>query len=81
MKKFAVEIVLVMCFCLLAILSTGCCMPGMSKYDCSQPGQTPEEVKRAQIRSSRLNNQQLNADVESFMLYDEPSKLSPFNIK
>lgn len=81
MKKFAVQVVLVTYFCLLAILSTGCCMPGLSRYDCSQPGQTPAEVKRSQIRSSRLNQQQLNADIESFMLYDEPSKLSEYNIK
>ena len=47
---------------------------GCSSYD--QMGETVAEGHRRHLRNSRLNRQQLMADLDSFMLTDKPSKLT-----
>jgi len=47
---------------------------GCSSYD--QMGETAAEGRRRHIRNSRLNRQQLMADLDSFWLLDKPSKLT-----
>ena len=47
---------------------------GCSSYD--QMGETAAEGHRRHLRNSRLNRQQLMADLDSFWLIDKPSKLT-----
>lgn len=47
---------------------------GCSSYE--QMGETAAEGRRRHIRNSRLNQQQLMADLDAFMLTDKPSKLT-----
>jgi hypothetical protein len=48
---------------------------------CSQPGQTPADIRREHIRTRRVNSQLLADDLERILHYDEPSKLSEFHIR
>lgn len=43
---------------------------------CSQPGETVAEGHRRHIRNVRINQQELNQDIDKALLFDEPSKLS-----
>ena len=43
---------------------------------CSQPGETTAEGHRRHIRNVRINQQELNQDIDKTLLLDEPSKLS-----
>jgi len=47
---------------------------GCSSYE--QMGETAAEGRRRHIRNSRLNQQQLMADLDRFWLLDKPSKLT-----
>jgi hypothetical protein len=47
---------------------------GCSSYE--QPGETAAEGHRRHQRNLRLNQQQLMADIDKFMLLDKPSKLT-----
>ena len=47
---------------------------GFSSYE--QMGETAAEGRRRHIRNSRLNQQQLMADLDRFWLLDKPSKLT-----
>jgi hypothetical protein len=47
---------------------------GCSSYN--QMGETAAEGRRRHIRNSRLNQQQLMADLDAFWLLDKPSKLT-----
>ena len=47
---------------------------GCSSYE--QMGETAAEGRRRHIRNSRLNQQQLMADLDAFWLLDKPSKLT-----
>ncbi len=42
----------------------------------NQMGETAAEGRRRHIRNSRLNQQQLMADLDAFWLLDKPSKLT-----
>ena len=47
---------------------------GCKSYE--QMGETAAEGRRRHLRNQRLNQQQLMADLDSFMLMDKPSKLT-----
>ena len=47
---------------------------GCNSYE--QMGETAAEGRRRHIRNSRLNQQQLMADLDAFWLLDKPSKLT-----
>jgi len=47
---------------------------GCSSYE--QPGETAAEGRRRHLRNERLQQQELMADIDTFMLTDKPSKLA-----
>lgn len=47
---------------------------GCSSYE--QPGETAAEGRRRHLRNERINQGELMADIDTFMLTDKPSKLS-----
>ncbi len=66
---FVVKAILTVVVFVFVFLPTGC-----RSYD--QMGETAAEGRRRHIRNSRLNQQQLMADLDAFMLVDKPSKLT-----
>jgi len=48
---------------------------------CSQPGETVAEGHRRHIRNLKINQQSLSKDIDSVMLFKEPSKLSDIKIE
>jgi len=66
MKKMSVSMILgIFLFALIFWLSS-----------CSQPGETTAEGHRRHIRNVRINQQELNQDIDKALLSDKPSKLS-----
>jgi hypothetical protein len=65
LRKVIVAIVLIA----LLLLPCGC-----SSYE--QPGETASEGRRRHLRNERINQGELMADIDKFMLTDKPSKLS-----
>ncbi len=53
----------------LVFLTCGC-----SSYE--QPGETAAEGQRRHQRIARINQQELMADIDKFMLWDRPSRLT-----
>jgi len=47
---------------------------GCGSYE--QPGETAAEGRRRHLRNERLQQQELMADIDTFMLTDKPSKLA-----
>ena len=47
---------------------------GCKSYE--QMGETAAEGRRRHLRNQRINQQQLMADLDSFLLLDKPSKLT-----
>ena len=47
---------------------------GCSSYE--QPGETAAEGRRRHLRNERIHQQELMADIDTFMLTDKPSKLT-----
>jgi hypothetical protein len=47
---------------------------GCKSYE--QMGETAAEGRRRHLRNQRINQQQLMADLDRFMLLDKPSKLT-----
>ena len=43
---------------------------------CGQPGQTSADVHRRHLRTLRINQQEMNNDIDKTLLLDEPSKLT-----
>ena len=66
---FVVKAILTVIVFVFVLLPCGC-----SSYE--QMGETAAEGRRRHIRNSRLNQQQLMADLDAFMLTDKPSKLT-----
>jgi hypothetical protein len=66
---FVVKVILTVIVFVFVFLPSGC-----SSYE--QMGETAAEGRRRHIRNSRLNQQQLMADLDSFWLLDKPSKLT-----
>jgi len=54
----------------LALLLTGCA--GFF----NQPGKTPAEVHRDQLRTIRVNQQEMMSDIDKTLGVDQPSKLT-----
>ena len=65
LRKVIIAIVLTA----LLLLPCGC-----SSYE--QPGETSAEGRRRHLRNERINQGELMADIDKFMLTDKPSKLS-----
>lgn len=61
----------IMVIVLTALLFLPC---GCSSYE--QPGETAAEGCRRHLRNERINQGELMADIDKFMLTDKPSKLS-----
>jgi hypothetical protein len=61
----------IMAIVLTALLLLPC---GCSSYE--QPGETAAEGRRRHLRNERINQGELMADLDKFMLTDKPSKLS-----
>jgi hypothetical protein len=49
---------------------------GCSSADYEQPGETAAEGNRRHMRNARINQGELMADIDTFMLSDKPSKLT-----
>ena len=64
-----VKVILTVIVFVFVLLPSGC-----KSYE--QMGETAAEGRRRHIRNSRLNRQQLMADLDSFWLLDKPSKLT-----
>ncbi|MHC4068050.1 MAG: hypothetical protein ACYS18_01800 [Planctomycetota bacterium] len=73
MMKKAVLMILAVVLFVLTIYLSGC--------DWSQPGETVAEGHRRHIRNLKVNEQSLSKDVDSLMLFKEPSKLSDMKIE
>lgn len=46
----------------------------------AQPGETPSEVNRRHAHVLNTHNQQLMADIDTFLLIDRPSKLGDLRV-
>ena len=66
---FVFKVVLAVIVFVFVLLPSGC-----KSYE--QMGETAAEGRRRHIRNSRLNQQQLMADLDTFWLVDKPSKLT-----
>lgn len=66
---FVFKVILTVIVFVFVLLPCGC-----SSYE--QMGETAAEGRRRHIRNSRLNQQQLMADLDRFWLLDKPSKLT-----
>jgi len=76
MKKACVSMTLSIFLLAIVIILSGCrCWPFVGG-DCRQPGESDAEVNRRHIRNKRIRQQQLLEDVDTFMLTDQPSKLT-----
>jgi len=69
---FIIKAILTVIVFVFVLLPSGCC--DCKSYE--QMGETAAEGHRRHIRNSRLNQQQLMADLDAFMLVDKPSKLT-----
>lgn len=63
------RVVLAVILGVLFLLPGGC-----SSYQ--QPGETAAEGRRRHLRNARINQQEMMADIDTFMRYDKPSKLT-----
>jgi hypothetical protein len=66
---FISKIILTVVVIVFVFLHCGC-----SSYE--QMGETAAEGRRRHLRNQRINQQQLMADLDTFMLTDKPSKLT-----
>lgn len=72
MKSISVSIfnvILAIILWILVFLPCGC-----KSYE--QLGETSAEGRRRHERIARINNQELMTDIDKFMLFDKPSKLT-----
>jgi len=67
------QLVLAILLLSLVLLSTGC---GFF----NQPGKTAQEVHREHIRILRVNQQQMMRDVDRWLGFDQPSKLTDMKL-
>jgi hypothetical protein len=70
---YAWKVIQVVILCALFLVPLGC-----RSYE--QMGETAAEGRRRHERVQRINNQQLMEDLDKFMLYDRPSKLTDMRI-
>jgi len=69
MKNRITVSLLIVVLLALVVMSTGCGLFG-------QPGKTAAEVNREHIRTLKINENEMMADVDKALLLDEPSKLT-----
>jgi hypothetical protein len=67
-SSFLCKTLLAALFCALIFILTGCSV--------NQMGETSLEGDVRHQRALRVNNEQMMADIDKFLLLDEPSKLS-----
>lgn len=67
-SSFLCKTLLAVLFCALIFILTGC--------SAQQMGETSAKGDIRHQRNLRINNQELMADIDKFLLLDEPSKLS-----
>ena len=71
MKSFSVsvcKIILVVALFALVLMTFGC--------NTSQPGETVDEGRRRHDRVARMKQQEMMSDIDTFLLIDQPSKLT-----
>jgi hypothetical protein len=66
---FVVKVILTVIVSVFVLMPCGC-----TSYE--QMGETAAEGRRRHIRNSRINQQQLMADLDTFWLTDKPSRLT-----
>ncbi|MHC4431189.1 MAG: hypothetical protein ACYTBS_05065 [Planctomycetota bacterium] len=71
MMKSVSRVILTVILGVLFLLPGGC-----SSSDYEQPGETAAEGNRRHLRNARINQGELMADIDKFMLSDKPSKLT-----
>lgn len=77
MKKTFVPVILGIILCFVILWASGCfCMPPVGGKGCAQMSETEAEGHRRHLRNARINHQQMMEDIDTFMLYDEPSALT-----
>ena len=64
---FASKVIVVVALLALVLMTFGCT---------SQPGETAAEGSRRHDRVARINQQELMEDIDTFLLIDQPSKLT-----
>lgn len=69
--KSVSRVILTVILGVLFLLPGGC-----SSSDYEQPGETAAEGNRRHLRNARINQGELMADIDKFMLSDKPSKLT-----
>ena len=62
------KISLAIILCALIYVLSGCTF--------SQPGETVAEGHRRHIRNLRIDNQEMNSDIDKLLLLEKPSRLS-----
>jgi len=62
------------CILVLALAALAFSAGGCRSY--AQPGETEAEGHRRHKRILAINKQEMMADIDAFMMFDEPSKLS-----
>ena len=70
----ACKVVLSVAFLALVFMLSGC-------NSLSQPGETAAEGSRRHNRITRLNQQEMMADIDKTLMLDKPSKLSDKRIQ
>jgi len=63
------KVILAVFLWVLVFLPLGC-----SSYD--QAGETAAEGRRRHLRNTRIDRQEMMADIDKFMLQDKPSRLT-----
>jgi len=66
---FLCKVILAVVMWVLVVLPFGC-----SSYE--QAGETAAEGRRRHQRNARINQQEMMADIDRFMLFDRPSRLT-----
>lgn len=65
---FLSKVILAVILCVFVLLPFGCA--------CDQLGETAAEGRRRHIRNLRINRQEMMADIDRALLFDEPSRLT-----
>jgi hypothetical protein len=74
MKSVSVSVCKVILMLQAELLRKAALTCGCSSYE--QPGETAAEGRRRHQRVARINQQELMADIDKFMLWDRPSRLT-----
>ena len=64
-KRLACPLIMIVAL-VIAVVSSGC----------ASPGETRAEANRRRERTLRVNNSEMMADIDRFLMLDEPSRLT-----